>query len=131
MYTLGQGSLFPTWAGYPVHLGWTALSLGGKATTTSSTGSKLALRLPTNSMIGEQFAGKGNQPHGVDRGGEPANVWRDQMRSIQTLWHPDMVPWQILFVGLESPSTAAPFHTWACHTWAGHPYALSFPEVLE
>ena len=54
-------------------------------------------------MLGQKFAGKGTQPHGVDRGGEPANVWRDQMRSLQTLWHPDLVPGQL--VGLDSPFT--------------------------
>ena len=80
-------------------------------------------------MLGQKFAGKGTQPHGVDRGGEPANVWRDQMRSLQTLWHPDLVPGQL--VGLDSQCVDSPKE----RIWAGQPtpkeYGLdSFKERI-
>ena len=55
-------------------------------------------------MLGKAWAGKGKQPHGERRGGEPANTHRDQMRTIWHLWHPAVAPCLALFksLGLDS-----------------------------
>ena len=47
--------------------------------------------------LGKAWYGKGKQPHGQRRGGEPANMWRDQARALQEMWHPLMAPCLGLF----------------------------------
>ena len=40
----------------------------------------------------QAWAGKGWQPHGKHCGGEPSNMWCDQMRAVHDLWHPHVAP---------------------------------------
>ena len=80
-------------------------------------------------MLGKAWAGKGWQNHGANRGGEPSNVYRDQLRVIWYEWmqqqrvqaagslHLGKQPCVILFSFLSTSTTEH----------RGHSYGMGIP----